>query len=90
VCFQLETCILGQKREDFGAEFQFHPNSSKKTDFFIQAEDEALKLSDLSVTSQGRPPNMCAQFSSSPGESRYRNSSKYVCFFSPRLIMQTV
>lgn len=64
-----ETCILGQKREDFGAEFQFHPNSSKKTDFFIQAEDEALKLSDLSVTSQGRPPNMCAQFSSSPGES---------------------
>lgn len=41
----------------------------KKTDFFIQAEDEALKLSDLSVTSQGRPPNMCAQFSSSPGES---------------------
>ncbi|XP_031409467.1 mirror-image polydactyly gene 1 protein isoform X7 [Meleagris gallopavo] len=60
---------LGQKREDFCAEFQFHPNSSKKADFFIQAEGEALKLSDLLVTSQGRFPNMCAQFSSSPGES---------------------
>ncbi|XP_015720515.1 mirror-image polydactyly gene 1 protein [Coturnix japonica] len=64
-----ETHILGQKREDFCAEFQFHTSSSKKTHFFIQAEDEALKLSDLSVTSQGRPPTMCAQFSSSPEES---------------------
>ncbi|XP_042724053.1 mirror-image polydactyly gene 1 protein [Lagopus leucura] len=63
-----ETHNLGQKGEDFSAEFQFHPNSSRKADFFIQAEDEALKLSDLLVTSQGRSPNMCAQFSSSPGE----------------------
>ncbi|XP_031449696.1 mirror-image polydactyly gene 1 protein [Phasianus colchicus] len=64
-----ETHNLGQKKEDFCAEFQLHPNSSTKADFFIQAEDEVLKFSDLLVTSQGRPPNMCAQFSSSPGES---------------------
>ncbi|XP_065609267.1 mirror-image polydactyly gene 1 protein isoform X1 [Cyrtonyx montezumae] len=64
-----EACILGQKGEDFFAEFQSHPISSKNTEFFIEAEDEALKLSDLSITSQRSSPNMCAQFNSSHGES---------------------
>lgn len=51
---QLETHILDQKKEDFCAELQFYKNSQKPTEFFIQAETEALKLSDLRVTSQRR------------------------------------
>ncbi|XP_009957328.1 PREDICTED: mirror-image polydactyly gene 1 protein [Leptosomus discolor] len=47
-----ETHILEQKKEDFCVEFQFHQNSQKAPEFFIQAEAEALKLSDLPVTSQ--------------------------------------
>lgn len=70
VCFyfQLETRILERKTEDFCVEFQFHQNSQKKPEFFIQAEAEALNLSDLSVTSQRRgAPN---DFNSSREESR--------------------
>lgn len=54
VCFssQLETDILEQKKEDFCAELQFYKNSQNPTEFFIQAETEARKLSDLRVTSQ--------------------------------------
>ncbi|XP_074398760.1 mirror-image polydactyly gene 1 protein isoform X4 [Zonotrichia albicollis] len=47
-----ETCILDQKKEDFCAELPFYKNSQKHTGFFIQAETEALKLSDLQVSSQ--------------------------------------
>ncbi|XP_057882953.1 mirror-image polydactyly gene 1 protein isoform X2 [Melospiza georgiana] len=47
-----ETCILDQKKEDFCAELQFYKNSQKHTGFFIQAETEAPKLSDLRVSSQ--------------------------------------
>lgn len=54
VCFssQLETHILDEKKEDFCAEHQLYKNSQKPTEFFIQAEAEAWKLSDLRVTSQ--------------------------------------
>uniref|UniRef100_U3JUG8 Mirror-image polydactyly 1 n=1 Tax=Ficedula albicollis TaxID=59894 RepID=U3JUG8_FICAL len=45
-----ETHILDQKKEDFCAEL--YKNSQKPTEFFIQAESEALKLSDLQETSQ--------------------------------------
>ncbi|XP_035182862.1 mirror-image polydactyly gene 1 protein isoform X4 [Oxyura jamaicensis] len=66
-----ELRILEQKREDFYAELQLHQNSSENTEFFIQAEAEALKLSDLAITSQRRgPPNMCDDCNSSPGELR--------------------
>ncbi|KAM6393149.1 mirror-image polydactyly gene 1 protein isoform 2-T5 [Pluvialis apricaria] len=62
-----ETHILEQKKEDFCVDFQFHQNSQKNPEFFIQAEAEALKLSDLPVTSQrGGVPNHC---NSSPEES---------------------
>ncbi|XP_053837375.1 mirror-image polydactyly gene 1 protein [Vidua macroura] len=47
-----ETHILDQKKEDFCAELQFYKNSQKPTEFFIQAETEAPKLSDWRVTSQ--------------------------------------
>ncbi|XP_064279981.1 mirror-image polydactyly gene 1 protein [Passer domesticus] len=47
-----ETYILDQKKEDFCAELQFYKNSQKHTEFLIQAETEAPKLSDLRVTSQ--------------------------------------
>ncbi|KAM6069316.1 mirror-image polydactyly gene 1 protein isoform 6-T12 [Theristicus caerulescens] len=58
---------LEQKKEDTCVGFQFHQNSQKNPEFFIQAEAEALKLSDLSVTSQRRgDPNDC---NSSPEES---------------------
>lgn len=70
VCFyfQLETRMLEQKEDDLCADFQFHQNSQKNPEFFMQAEAEALKLSDLPVTSQrGGAPNYC---SSSPEESR--------------------
>ncbi|XP_010129398.1 PREDICTED: mirror-image polydactyly gene 1 protein, partial [Buceros rhinoceros silvestris] len=61
------THMLEQKEEDLCADFQFHQNSQKTPDFFMQAEAEALKLSDLPVTSQrGGAPNYC---SSSPEES---------------------
>ncbi|XP_068539390.1 mirror-image polydactyly gene 1 protein isoform X1 [Anas acuta] len=64
-----EMRISEEKREDFCAEFQLHQNSSKKAEFFIQAEAEALKLSDLSITSQRRgPPSMCGDCNSSPAE----------------------
>ncbi|XP_047915825.1 mirror-image polydactyly gene 1 protein isoform X2 [Anser cygnoides] len=64
-----EIRILEQKREDFCAEFQLHQNSSKKPEFFIQAEAEALKLSDLVITSQRKgPSNMYGDCNSSPGE----------------------
>ncbi|XP_010167757.1 mirror-image polydactyly gene 1 protein, partial [Antrostomus carolinensis] len=54
------TCILEQEKEDFCVEFQFHQNSQKNPEFFIQAETEALKLSDLPVTSQrGGATNDC-------------------------------
>nr|XP_054491645.1 mirror-image polydactyly gene 1 protein [Agelaius phoeniceus] len=46
-----ETYMLDQKK-DFCAELQFYKNSQKHTGFFIQAETEAPKLSDLQVTSQ--------------------------------------
>lgn len=49
---QLVTHILDQKKEDFRAELQFYKYSQKPTEFFIQAETEAPKLSDLQVTSQ--------------------------------------
>lgn len=54
VCFssQLEIHILDHKKEDFGVELQFYKNSRRPTEFFIQAETEAPKLSDLQVTSQ--------------------------------------
>ncbi|KAM6311985.1 mirror-image polydactyly gene 1 protein [Aegotheles albertisi] len=62
-----ETLILEQKKEDFCVEFQIHQNSQKKPEFFIKAETEALKISDLPVTSQrGEAPDYC---NSSPGES---------------------
>ncbi|XP_030341132.1 mirror-image polydactyly gene 1 protein isoform X2 [Strigops habroptila] len=55
-----ETHILEQKENDFCAEFQFHQNSQKTSESFIQAEAEALKISDLPVTSQrGGTPNGC-------------------------------
>lgn len=56
---RLETYILDQKKEDFCAELQFYRNSQKHTGFFIQAETEALKLSDLRVASErgGVPPD---------------------------------
>lgn len=47
-----ETNILDQKKEDFCVELQFYKNSQKPTEFFIRAETEAPKLSDLRVTSQ--------------------------------------
>ncbi|XP_068873937.1 mirror-image polydactyly gene 1 protein isoform X1 [Aphelocoma coerulescens] len=47
-----EIHILDHKKEDFGVELQFCKNSQKPTEVFIQAETEALKLSDLQVTSQ--------------------------------------
>ncbi|XP_063255008.1 mirror-image polydactyly gene 1 protein isoform X4 [Prinia subflava] len=47
-----ETHILDQKKEDFCAELQFYKNSQKPTEFFIQAETDAPKLSNLRVTSQ--------------------------------------
>ncbi|TRZ26407.1 hypothetical protein HGM15179_000761 [Zosterops borbonicus] len=47
-----ETHILDEKKEDFCAELQLYKNSQKPTEFFIQAEAEAWKLSDLRVTSQ--------------------------------------
>ncbi|XP_061223305.1 mirror-image polydactyly gene 1 protein isoform X2 [Neopsephotus bourkii] len=49
-----ETHILGQKEDDFCTEFQFHLNTQKKSEFFIQTEAEALKISDLPVTSERR------------------------------------
>ncbi|XP_059675521.1 mirror-image polydactyly gene 1 protein [Gavia stellata] len=62
-----ETRILEQKKEDSCVEFQFHQNSQKNPEFFIQAEAEALKLSDWPVTSQrGGAQNYC---NSSPEES---------------------
>ncbi|XP_009581251.1 PREDICTED: mirror-image polydactyly gene 1 protein homolog, partial [Fulmarus glacialis] len=61
-----DTHIL-ERKKDFCVEFQFHQNSQKNPEFFIQAETEALKLSDLSVTSQRRgATNDC---NSSPEES---------------------
>uniref|UniRef100_A0A8C3X9W4 Mirror-image polydactyly 1 n=1 Tax=Cyanoderma ruficeps TaxID=181631 RepID=A0A8C3X9W4_9PASS len=47
-----ETRILDQKKEDLYAELQFYKNSQKPTEFFIQAESEARKHSDLRVTSK--------------------------------------
>ncbi|XP_056348637.1 mirror-image polydactyly gene 1 protein [Oenanthe melanoleuca] len=47
-----ETHILDQKKEDFCAELQFYKNSQKPSEFFIKAETDALKLSDLQETSQ--------------------------------------
>ncbi|XP_037993411.1 mirror-image polydactyly gene 1 protein isoform X2 [Motacilla alba alba] len=47
-----ETHILDQKKEDFCAGLQSYKNSHKRTEFFIQAETEAPKLSDLQVTCQ--------------------------------------
>nr|XP_030130536.3 mirror-image polydactyly gene 1 protein [Taeniopygia guttata]XP_041572705.1 mirror-image polydactyly gene 1 protein [Taeniopygia guttata]XP_041572706.1 mirror-image polydactyly gene 1 protein [Taeniopygia guttata]XP_041572707.1 mirror-image polydactyly gene 1 protein [Taeniopygia guttata] len=47
-----ETHILNQKKEDFCVELQFYKNSQKPKEFFIQAETEAPKRSDLRVTSQ--------------------------------------
>ncbi|KAF4788525.1 hypothetical protein TURU_158906 [Turdus rufiventris] len=47
-----ETHILDQKKEDFCAKLQFYKNSQKPTEFFIQAETEALECSDLPVTCQ--------------------------------------
>ncbi|XP_068802604.1 mirror-image polydactyly gene 1 protein isoform X3 [Struthio camelus] len=65
-----EIHILEQKREDFCAEFQFQQYYSKKPEFFIQAEAETLKLSDLPVTSlSGGSPNACGDYNSSPEES---------------------
>ncbi|XP_010185047.1 PREDICTED: mirror-image polydactyly gene 1 protein [Mesitornis unicolor] len=62
-----ETHILEQKKDDFRVEFQFHQNSQKAPEFFIQAEAEALNLSDWPVTSQRRgAQNDC---NSSPEES---------------------
>ncbi|XP_010283665.1 PREDICTED: mirror-image polydactyly gene 1 protein homolog, partial [Phaethon lepturus] len=62
-----ETHILGQKKDDTCVEFQFHQNSQKNPEFFIQAEAEALQLSDLPATSQrGGTLNDC---NSSPEES---------------------
>lgn len=67
-CFQIETHILERKKEDFCLDFQFHQNSQKTPEFFIQAEAEELKLSDFPVTSQrGGAPN---HYNSSPEESR--------------------
>lgn len=58
--FQSETHILEEKEDDLCAEFQFHLNSQKNSEFFIQAEAEALKISDLPVTSQrGGTPYDC-------------------------------
>lgn len=70
VCFyfKLETRILELKKEDFCVEFQLHQNSQKNLEFFIPAEAESWKLSDLPVTGQrGAAPNDC---NSSPEESR--------------------
>lgn len=70
VCFyfQLETHVLQQEKEDFCVEFQFHQNSQKNPEFFIQAEAEVQKLSDWPVNSQRRgAQNDC---DSSPEESR--------------------
>ncbi|XP_054682627.1 mirror-image polydactyly gene 1 protein isoform X1 [Grus americana] len=62
-----ETHILEEKKDDFCVEFQFHQNSQKNPEFFIQAEAEALKLSDLSVTSQRGAAR--SDYNSSPEES---------------------
>uniref|UniRef100_A0A8C3JFN2 Mirror-image polydactyly 1 n=1 Tax=Calidris pygmaea TaxID=425635 RepID=A0A8C3JFN2_9CHAR len=60
------THTLEQKKEELWAELQFPQNSQKNTEFFIQAEAEAWKLSDLPVTSQrGGAPN---DYNSSPEE----------------------
>ncbi|XP_025946669.1 mirror-image polydactyly gene 1 protein isoform X2 [Apteryx rowi] len=67
-----EIRILEQKREDFCAELQFHQNYSKKGEFFIQAEAEALKLSDLPVTSlSGGSSSVCGDYNSSPEQSSF-------------------
>ncbi|XP_051478570.1 mirror-image polydactyly gene 1 protein isoform X1 [Apus apus] len=44
--------IVEQNKEDAYDEFQFHQNSQKSQEFFIQAEAEALKLSNLPISSQ--------------------------------------
>ncbi|KAM9012923.1 mirror-image polydactyly gene 1 protein isoform 5-T15 [Ara ararauna] len=55
-----ETHILEEKEDGFCTEFQFHLNSQKTSEFFIQAEAEALNISDLPVTSQrGGTPYDC-------------------------------
>ncbi|XP_071414003.1 mirror-image polydactyly gene 1 protein isoform X2 [Pithys albifrons albifrons] len=46
-----ETHILEQKKDDFYVE-QFYQNSQKNLEFFIQAEAEVPKLSDLPVKNQ--------------------------------------
>ncbi|XP_062433623.1 mirror-image polydactyly gene 1 protein [Rhea pennata] len=57
--------IQEHKREDFCAEF--HQDYSKKKEFFIQTEAEALKLSDLPVTGlSGGSPNVCGDYNPSP------------------------
>ncbi|XP_010211101.1 PREDICTED: mirror-image polydactyly gene 1 protein [Tinamus guttatus] len=64
-----EIHILEQKRED-SAEFEFRQNFSKKADFFIQAEAEALHHLDLPITIQsGGSPKVCGDYNSSPEES---------------------
>ncbi|XP_072720631.1 mirror-image polydactyly gene 1 protein isoform X2 [Ciconia boyciana] len=78
-----ETHIPEQKKDDFCVEFQFHQNSQKNPEFFIQAEAETLKLSDLSVTSQRRgAPNDC---NSSPEESSTieRKANRVLPEFTP-------
>uniref|UniRef100_A0A8B9FWC6 Mirror-image polydactyly 1 n=1 Tax=Amazona collaria TaxID=241587 RepID=A0A8B9FWC6_9PSIT len=55
-----ETHILEDKEDDFCTEFQFHMKSQKNSEFFVQAEAEALKISHLPVASQrGGTPYDC-------------------------------
>lgn len=65
---QLETHILDEKKEDFCAKLQFYKNSQKPTEFFIQAETEALECSDLPVTCQRG--GVLTDCNSGSGESR--------------------
>ncbi|KAM4666952.1 mirror-image polydactyly gene 1 protein isoform 3-T3 [Amazona ochrocephala] len=58
--WESETHILEEKEDDFCTEFQFHMKSQKTSEFFIQAEAEALKISHLPVASQrGGTPYDC-------------------------------
>ncbi|XP_075359290.1 mirror-image polydactyly gene 1 protein isoform X2 [Mycteria americana] len=78
-----ETHILEQKKDDFCVEFQFHQNSQKNPEFFIQAEAETLKLSDLSVTSQRRgAPNDC-NFSPEESSTIERKANRVLPEFIP-------
>ncbi|XP_053924354.1 mirror-image polydactyly gene 1 protein isoform X1 [Cuculus canorus] len=79
-----EMPILDQEKEDICVEFQFHQNSQKNTEIFIQAEAETLKLSDGPITSQrGGHAGDCH---SSPEESRHSTVERQANRMPPEFI----